>query len=316
MGQISRSASSDELNQSISSLTVAIGAFVRHKKPAKQPAFSEVALKKSFRADIAASIINAADPIYPGICDVLFLGFCGWVVSPNDRELQHALMTHGVLDYFIEVEADAGLGENFDLAADMIARYVMIGPDFLNDVYQALGGHYAFNHAILRPILGDWLYGDQRAIQTFVKACEVFHFAVDNLNDRKIYRKLSITAVVEVLSRYRDDRLVERTVFYEKWAEKKSTIALLYTASTIRLGDTTMLGSILAGDILARDFISQFGTWLARARYFCDHVLTELKLGALAKENLKPLKTVKPEPFECAISDLKEIEFLKKKISK
>lgn len=307
---------SEELSTAVTEFESVLRRHARYRKPPDQPSFASIALGRTFHAEKAVPIISAAYPEYPGIREVLFLGFCGWVVSPSEDTVRLALMTHGVLDHIIDAERQVGLIDKFDLRADIAARYILVGPDFLNDVYDPLGAHAGFSHGTLRPILEDWLTGERRSVSTLVKACQIFHYAVDNLNDRSRYRRISVSTIVETLAGYRDDSFVERTFFYEKWSKNKVTVALLYAASTVRKGELTLLNSILSGEVTAKEFLATFDIWVGRARYFCDHVLTELNIQSLTKENIKPLKTVEAVPFGSAISDQHEVNFLRKKFSK
>jgi hypothetical protein len=303
----------DELNAAIAELKPILQRHSRYRKPASQPSFQSIALGKAFRAEKAVPIILEQDPSYPGMAEVLFLGFCGWVVSPSDDSLGLALMSHGVLDHLAEAEKQARLLNDFQLQADIYARYVLVGPDFLSDIYYAFRGHEGFSYVPTRPELEAMFLREKRSLQTLVKASQLLHFSIDHLNDRSKYRRASLTTIIEVLSALRDDELVERTGFYEIWGSNRSTLALLYAASTISHRGLTLLDCILSAEVRAIEFLPTFNVWIRRARYFCDHVLKNLGIQTLTKENIKPLKTTPGLPFDSPDFDQSEIDFFKKK---
>lgn len=308
--------SDTDLEATVRKLGSILELHAQHRKPAAQPSFNSIALGRKFKADLAAPIIAEADPGYPGIAKVLFLGFCGWVVLPSDVVPQRAFMYHAALDHIGASELQAGLLSEFHLSADILARYVLVGPDFLDDIFYALKGHLGVSVAVERPTIESWLSGEHRSIFTLVKLCQILHFAANELTDDTKYRPPSLTLTIEIMSAMRDDDLVERTIFYQAWKQHKSTVALLYAASTIKGGKVSLLDSILSGEIRAEQFMDQFPLWIGRARYFCDHVLSRLAIRGLAAENLKPLKRFKTEPFAHYPFPEKEGEFLRRKYSR
>ncbi|MFK0331035.1 hypothetical protein ACIQUB_07915 [Rhizobium sp. NPDC090275] len=286
------------------------------RKPRDQPSFASIALVKEFRADKAIPIIAVADPSYVGIAEVLFLGLCGWVVSPNDDVIELALMHHGVIDHMAAAEQQAGLHTSFQVRSDLFARYILVGPDFLSDVYYEMSGHFGFSSVPDRITIGEWLSSEARALRTLVKACQIMHYATDHLDDPSKYHRLSLTRIIEVLSAMRDDSLVERTIFYQIWGTNKRTLSLLYAASTISRGHDTLLDRILSGEVRSKEFQPEFDLWVGRAKYFATHVLSNLRIAGLVATNMKGLKSCKEKAFLSPDFSPKEAQFLERKMSK
>lgn len=309
-------ATHTDLENKLAELDQLLADCARQRKPITQPTFESIALGTRFHAEKAVPIIAAADPQYFGIVEVLFLGLCGWVVSPDDHTIPLIFMNHAILDHVASAEEQAGLRGDFHFSRDFIARYLMVGRDFLGDVYYAMSGHYGFSLAPERNTLGEWLSGEKRALNTLVKACQLVHFAADHLADVKEYRRTSLTLIIETLGAMRDDELVERTAFYEAWGTNKSTLALLYAASTITRDGSNLLDRILSGELRATEFLSSFELWMGRARYFAERILPTLRISELAKDNMKPLKNHTGTAFNHAPFSAPEIDFISRKFKK
>ncbi|TCV75916.1 hypothetical protein [Neorhizobium sp. S3-V5DH] len=225
-------------------------------------------------------------------------------------------MSHAVLDYMAEIEDSSEIYENYDVGLELVNAYVCIGPDFMRDVYYEMSAHSGFRVTPDRITLESLVSSERKSLRTLVKACELLHYSLDHLNDLGVYHRPSLTMIITVISSYKDDDLVERTVFYNKWAKNKSTIALLYAASTIKVGDQVLLDKILDGEIKATDFIGVFDVWLGRARFFCDNYLSKLGIKGIEKDNAKALRFASQMPFETSFLDPREIDFLRRNFKK
>jgi hypothetical protein len=289
----------DNLKELLLSLKPLLIGSGRYSKPAGQPTFRSIALGRTFRAEKAASIIVDADPNYPGIVEVLLLGFCGWTISPSQPDIAYMFLRIGALEHVDGAEEQADLFNNFTVLNDIIARYNLIGVDFLQDVYYPTMAEIGTDFTVSRSTLADILETVRKPLGTLVKACEILHYHASYMTDLSSFRRISLTLIIDVLSSFRDDGLVERTVFYEFWTSNKSSLALLYAASTIRLDDgENLLNNILTGEVKADEFASKFELWLARARHFTEDVLPVLRIPDLVKANSKALKCVPKAAFD------------------
>ena len=267
------------------------------RKPPEQPRFAEIALGNSFKAQQAIALLSGTGVEYPGFGEVLFAGLCAWTVAPADEAIRLSLMTQAVLDHVAAMESEASAIASDDFEADVIARYLFVGGDFLRDVYFPLGGHAIFATAMSRPIIEDYLFGARRSIEMLAKALGLLHHAGDRFEDRSKYLAPSQNRIVTVLDALEGDARVSRSAFLERWSENKATLALLYAASTIKTRGKTLLDAILSGEVNARDHMLHLPEWLPRARYVCDYVIKPLAIKGLYEANSKPLKATEPKRF-------------------
>ncbi|WJH38903.1 hypothetical protein N7E02_18375 [Aliirhizobium terrae] len=259
--------------------------------------FSEIALGANFKPREAIKALSEPPDTYHSFREVLFLGLCGWVTSPSDSSYGLLLMRHGVMDHLSELQENKALSHLSDFDADFVARYVLAGPDFLSDIFLPLGGYRALSTSISRDYLQDWYFGQTDNIRRLASACGVLHFAQTNFPDRKKYHPISQQRVAVALTKLNNERSVRSTLL-KRWGDNGDSLALLYAASTIRRGDSTLLDAVLSSEVRAKQFLPLLGQWFGRARYFCDVVLAKLETEHdHYQTNLTLLEPFEPQKF-------------------
>ncbi len=284
----------EQMESFLGGCSVKVGA---PKKPLGQKSFSEIALGPLFDSKAAMNAITAPPDGYQSFREVMFMGICGWMTSPRDSTYALLLMRHGVLDHFADLEGRSELRGLSVIQADYAVRYLLAGDDFLTDIFYPLGGHGAFSTSISREHLQDWHWGQADSIRKLATACGVLHFAQTHFSDNRKYHSISQQRAVAALTKLNKGKSVRSTLL-KRWSENKSSLALLYAASTIKYGDQTLLDAVLSSAVKARNFLPASHQWLSRARYFCDTVLATLETDdEQYSANLTLLDSLEPMKF-------------------
>ncbi len=310
---------SDELHHAVKAIENLIrkGNLVRGAPD--QKAFRELALGNRFHASEILRIILAEHPVYPGLREVLAAGFVGWVLFPDLKEIRNVLMIQEVLWHLDGAERKAGLlTEKLSIERDIVARYVVTSFDFLKEIYSEFGGYEAFTRINNIETMNSIISVEKKTVETTVRALLYLHHEADLYRDPEYDFAPSLNRAVTIFAHLKrapeaftyKDHFVSRSLLHRRWSETKQTLALVYAASTIKVGRTSLLQIILNLQFSYSAHFKFLQVWVGRARYVSDHVFSKMGDWELQMETEKLLPEIQPLPFKAAALPLLETKIL------
>lgn len=261
-------------------------------------------LNGKYQADIILQIICDPKPYYPGYKEILAASFAGWLVLPKDKKVREFLVNKAALAHMARAQDVVG-GDDFTIEQDIASRYLFTGLDFFVEIFSIIGGYQAIEYATAVDYLYSLYFPSVKPIRTTVKAIAFLHHAVDRfcVNGSVFVPSLNKSVgIFEMLSeKYRQfpfkEKYVARSLLHERWSNNKQTLALLYAASTLRVGRKTLLDVLLDGDFSYHTHHQYLERWVERARFIVAHVFSRMVDQELQKQNMKLLREGKAQPF-------------------
>ncbi|MGO8397929.1 hypothetical protein ACC783_06120 [Rhizobium ruizarguesonis] len=297
---------SEELSEAVRAVEALL---VRRQLPRRKPnekTFSDLALGKTFHAREALAIISSSDPAYPGLKAVLSAGVVGWALFPKEREMRAVLMTQAVLQHMDDAEQSVGLlDQPLTVARDIVARYALTGIDFLIEIYDQLGGYQAFGRTASLDIMAELFEPHAKTIDTTNRALAYLHHGADRYRDPEYDFAPSLNRAVTIFTELKIARgpnayskdYVSRSLLHRRWSQTKPTLALIYSASTIKVNRRTLLQVMLQGDYRYVSHVKYLDEWLGRARYVSEHIFAKMDQPELHNTTSKLLASVEPRRF-------------------
>ncbi|PDT20041.1 hypothetical protein [Rhizobium hidalgonense] len=306
MADLSDIFESEELNEAVKAVEALLA---RRQPPRRMPGdrtFRELTLGKTFHAREAIAIISSSEPAYPGLKAVLSSGLVGWALFPKDREMRVVLMTQAVLQHMDDAERSVGLVDQpITVARDIVARYVLTGIEFLTEIYDQLGGYEAFSRIASLDIMADLFEPYSKTIKTTNRALAYLHHGADRFRDPEYDFAPSLNRAVTIFNELKSARgaeaygadYVSRSLLHRRWSQTKPSLALIYSASTIKVRRKPLLEVMLQGEYHYSSHVEYLDEWLGRARYVSDHVFAKMDPPDLQNITSKLLANVEPRRF-------------------
>ncbi|NNG74298.1 hypothetical protein HLI18_31430 [Rhizobium laguerreae] len=297
---------SEELSEVVRAVEALLARRQLPRRNPNEKTFSELALGKTFHAREALAIISSSDPAYPGLKAVLSAGVIGWALFPRDREMRTVLMTQAVLQHMDDAEQSVGLlDQPLTVARDIVARYALTGIDFLTEIYDQLGGYQAFARIASLDIMAELFEPHARTIDTTNRALAYLHHGADRFKDPEYDFAPSLNRAVTIFTELKIARgpnayskdYVSRSLLHRRWSQTKPTLALIYSASTIKVNRRTLLQVMLQGDYRYVSHVKYLDEWIGRARYVSEHIFAKMDQPELHNTTSKLLANVEPRRF-------------------
>lgn len=253
-----------------------------------------LALVGKYRAKEILQILLDSHDYYPGYKDVLAVSFGGWLITPRERRVREVMMVHAALDHMDDAELKLGYAE-FNLARDITARYILTSMDFLDEIYDGLGGYQAFANNPSYEALWEEFERNEKVISTAVLAMTFLHHAVDRFSARGRPLVPSLNKAVLALDELKatkppfpyKEKYVSRSLLHQRWSQNKQTLALLYAASTIRINRKTLFQLILDGFFSYKNHQPYLDIWVRRARYVAAHIFARMSDLDLERKTMR-----------------------------
>ena len=297
---------SDELSDAVKAVEALLARRQLSGKMPGEKTFSELALGKTFRAREALAIISSSAPAYTGLKSVLSCGVVGWALFPKDREMRVVLMTQAVLQHMDDAERSVGLVDQpLTVARDIVARYVLTGIEFLTEIYDQMGGYEAFSRIASLDIMAELFEPYSKTINTTNRALAYLHHGADRFKDPEYDFAPSLNRAVTIFNELKRARgpeaygaeYVSRSLLHRRWSQTKPSLALVYSASTIKVNRKTLLQVMLQGDYRYSSHVEYLDEWLGRARYVSEYIFAKMELPELQSITSKLLANVEPRRF-------------------
>jgi len=297
---------SEELNEAVKAVEALLARNQLQRKNPDGKTFTELALGRTFHAREALAIISSSDPVYPGLKAVLSAGVVGWALFPKDREMRSVLMTQAVLQHMDDAERSVGLVDQpLTVARDIVARYLLTGIDFLTEIYDQIGGYEAFARIASLDIMAELFEPHAKTINTANRALAYLHHGADRFNDPEYDFAPSLNRAVTIFTELKIARgpeaygkdYVSRSLLHRRWSQTKPTLALVYSASTIKVNRRTLLKVMLEGDYHYSSHVKYLDEWLGRARYVSEHIFAKMDQPELHQITSRLLANVEPRRF-------------------
>lgn len=297
---------SDEVTQAVNAIEELLSKRDWVRKDPNQKSFEELALGSTFKAKDVLEIILSDEPAYPGFKEVLAAGFVGWVLFPEEHDPSLNYMTHAILNHMNQAEAVVGFThEPVTLARDIVARYVLVGFDFLSDIYHPFGGYEAFTRSNSLEISNILNEVEHKKIETTIRALTYLHHGADSFKDAEYDFAPSLNRAVTILGilkkRFGEPEYkrfyVSRSLLLERWSEGKDTLAFVYAASTVKVGRKSLLQVIQSGKFSYEQHETSFREWISRTRYVTEHIFKKMERTDLQQRTMRSLPDVEPQKF-------------------
>lgn len=289
---------SEEMKDVIAAINSLKDKFGQTPTDAERHSPVTLSLAGKYKAEAILRILLDENTYYPGYKEVLAAGFGGWLIAPRAPEVREALMIQAALTHMDRAESAAGIDNETPLtmAADIAARYIFTGSDFLIEIYDYLGGYQAFSNAPSFDELWAKLETTEKTINTAARALAFLHHAIDRF-ERPLNFEPSLNKAVLVLDELKNpkrgypykERYVSRSLLHQRWSKNKRTLALIYAASTIRVNRKSLLQVIIGGFFSFEAHRRYFDEWIGRARYVAAHIFARMADHKLQDETFRLL---------------------------
>ncbi|WP_210485395.1 hypothetical protein [Microvirga antarctica] len=262
--------------------------------------FVEYAWNK-FDARHVVDILMSKEPSYHGHKDVLFAGFCAWVVATSERQdIVKSTMALRTLE-IIRTE-ESNVPERllaYPVLVDIYVRLIRIGSDFFQDIYYPIGGIGRLITSPSRSSMKRSLKKRRSGVRSVVTMMEITHYCIVELTNGDVYREPSYNAaftIIDVLSKAEAvaQKDIVRKPKSEQYLRSRSLkiyrnfyegqMCLLYAASSIQVKpNRSLLDQILAGDANWENEGHLLPEWIARSNFGYDVILSALGDRELSK---------------------------------
>lgn len=282
-------------------------------RPRGEKPFYDVGLADDFRVKDAVKLLIDTSPSFYGHKEVMYAAFVSWVVAPSNASVRLELIGLRIKEMLAKAELVAlrDFGNCSPVMCDLVARYVVAGPQFIEQIYVPFGGMENLSDLGTRAI-ADHVFDDQRrSFYTIIKmmaVCE--HVAANTPLTGKVYP--SVNKAVAAVRAFIDPKILSRASIYAKWAECRDSVAWIYAAASIRLDGGTLLDALTRANATYESHGSYFGRWARRTKYFCDHVLKRMPDADLYSRNVSPIRALDGEQFPQFALTTSDLESLKK----
>lgn len=283
------------------------------ERPDGELPFYKVSLGDKYRPKDAVALLLDTSPSFFGHKETTFAGFASWVILPNHPGVRLELIGLCIKQLLAKAEAIAleDFGENSVLMHDLIARHVIAGPQFIEEIYAPFGGMEQLSDFGSRTA-ADLLFDDERkSFYTIKKMMASCHYVASSTPANGSVQP-SVNKAVATVRTFIDPKIMSRASIYAKWAECKDTIAWICAAESIRLDNGTLLDTLLQAGATFEEHGKLFHRWARRARFFCEHVLRRMPDSELYDANIRPLRKVESERFSLDLLTASDLAFTKK----
>ncbi|MDV4155865.1 hypothetical protein [Rhizobium brockwellii] len=288
------------------------------ERPDGERSFGEVSLRDTYRPKDAVALLLDPAPSFFGHKETMFAGFASWVIAPNEAQIRLEFIGLCIKELLAKAEetAQKQFGKTSILLGDLIARYVIAGPQFLEQIYTPFGGMEILS-AFGSRNTAEYFFGDERksfyTIKKMMASCE--YIASNTPADGPV--QPSVNKAVAIVRTFIDPQIMSRASIYARWAECKDTIAWIYAAESIKLkSGSTLLDALLAANATYSEHGKLLQKWARRAKFFCEHVLRRMPDTDLYDANIRPLRKVEREQFSLDLLTLSDISFVEKAYSR
>jgi hypothetical protein len=242
-------------------------------------------------------LLSESTPSFYGHKAATYAAFCGWMLDPNGDKLILDLVALTVARLMAEAEERASeIADTSPLEADMIARYFIAGPQFIEQIYYGIAGMSLLDDIATVEAIRAELAEDSRQQYTVLEMMRFCHYWASNPAPNMVP---SVNRAVNAVGTVKDSYLSSKASIYEFWSGVRETIALNYAASSIIVGDedVVLLDEILDGTVDYEKHKEFLGELFGRARFVCDHILKKMPDQNLFETNVAPLDSVEAIPF-------------------
>ncbi|KQQ38292.1 hypothetical protein ASG19_04345 [Rhizobium sp. Leaf306] len=275
-------------------------------RPDGEKMFPEMCCTK-FNAEAVLRLLLDPAPSFYGHKEAAFAALLSWTIAPEDDGIRLEFIALAVKRLLAKAEDQAfALDLSSPLHADLAARYLIAGPQFIEQIYAAISGMALLaEHG--SPAITEIVFEvDRVPIGTLNKMMTYSHYLADD----QARGQPSVNRAIEMVGRIGEHGISSRSAIYGQWAKSKDNIALLYSAASIKIGGNTLLDSLISGQINLSKYQRYLQTWIARARYVCEHILRRMPDEQLYLNNVKPLMLVDPHAFPHRDFSTKELQAL------
>lgn len=273
-------------------------------RPEGEKPYAEMCVLR-FDAGAVIQVLLDPDPSFYGHKEATFAAFLSWVLAPDEEGFRDEFIALAVKRLLAKAEDRAAKLElSSPLHTDLTARYLIAGPQFIDEIYSCtspLLPEYG------SPLVTEKIFDlDRGPIYTLNKMMAFCHHIADDPNKGKP----SVNRAIEMVGNIREHGISSRSAIYTQWAKCKDNIALIYAASSIRRGKGWLIDDLVAGEIDYSKYIKHFPEWIGRARYVCEHILRQMPDDQLYARNVKPLGQVAAVGFSHPTFAPNELEAL------
>lgn len=299
---------SEEL-KSIVAAVEALNRRVTPNRPATGHRFRDLTLGDQFNVAAVLRILSGEEAYYPGFKPVLAAGLAGTLFDePDSNVLAFDGMCRAALEHLAAANTKAGLASRrWDLGRDILARYVFAGNEFLSEIVDELGGYDAFMGASSREVAEIISESSHLKWNTVIRALAYFHYGAD-LWRKGVALRPSLNRAVLIFAGLKDldsdysQKFVSRSLLHDHWTKSKSKLALVYSATTLSIGDRTLFQILAEQDFSYNRHKKILNRWMSRARFVSSHIFscaTDQQLQKTTDEllGIGPIEKFSPPPL-------------------
>ncbi|UHS63457.1 hypothetical protein HRR99_17935 [Agrobacterium vaccinii] len=286
------------------------------ERPDDEPLFAESYLLHGFDSSRAVQLLSDGAPSFYGHKDAVYAAFCGWIFSPPSVGGDDDDNSDGFILDLVAASVMRLLGEAEEIASelpygsplnqDILARYFIAGPQFIEQIYNAICGVRLLNEIASEGDIKIAVSEDYRAESTVLQFIRYCHYWSSNPN---LKIKPSVRRGINAVKQEVDPERfwASEAAIYDVWGKMKHTVALRYAASSIVMDHGVLLDEWYDGNFDYKEQSNLVPLLLGRARYVCDHVLAKMHDFEVYAVNVEPLKKVSPIEFDLFRLDKTEL---------
>lgn len=248
--------------------------------PVPQGFFQKNAWAK-FNAKACLRILADEREAYAGLKQVLYAGICAWMIAPQNSKLIKSALALATLTTLANAEKEALAGGwPRTIAADIIARSTILGPEFIEEIYYPIGGAIGLARApSIKEFKLEIASGFPR-IEYAISIIKIYHHHVTHLLGQPRYGKPSLNKAAELITeldiKHGDHKTPTKSRYLkDAWAQNRDTIALIYAASKTKAGDKNLLQKITLCQNNYKNDAYRIPLFLGKAKFISEKILSK-----------------------------------------
>lgn len=249
---------------------------------------------KGFNQRSGTGVLLSPSPFFPGYREAVTVGLLTRIFDPSNHLLTQNVMRSAVLRRLQLAEAKSYKKYGASLSTDFQARHVLLGAQFFTELYYPLGGIEGLRKTPSSTDLKAQIKQAKQRITNVVWIAKLFHAARHAQMFKAYCQPPSLLGALDVSEALLDrntrrtladgSRLQSRRSLETAWSSYRKSVPLVYAATHVTIGTTTIADNYLNGNLTTRIAPEVVDEWLSKARYFRHNILAHAADRSLYRE--------------------------------
>ena len=230
-----------------------------------------------FNAKKAAGVILDEGRHFKGLKETLLAALQTWSLNPYDYQMRREITVAAITNMLVRAESRAKKLASSSLSRDFEARYVILGEQFITELYGGVGGSKALFRKSAPKNLKNKLTLNRRSLQNIIEVMRIYHFVYEN--GASLNKSASLDGalrIFEKMSSRHSQHYTDRKGFSplggreldRAWSDFGIAAPYLYAAAHTRVaGGKTLIDGLQAGELSTNADAPWVTVWLRHTAY-------------------------------------------------